>query len=258
MDDGAVKAYPARWLILAVFVVMASMTRCCGSRSPPSRARAAAYYGRSDLMIGLLSMVFMIVYIVAAIPPPGRIDTWGFKAAAGLGAVLSAAFALLRGLFAADYTIVLVAQIGIALGQPLVIGAITKGRGALVPRPGAGDGGGAWDPGALRRALRRCSFRRPFFCAWAWPGCSSSTDWPCRGGRPLPGRGPRAPADAGRQRRPGLDVRRPQIDAPPARFPAPARHLLHRAGPVQQRSTWVEDIVRPRGFTISQAGPSAP
>jgi FLVCR family MFS transporter 7 len=87
---------------------------------------AASFYGKSDFMIGLLSMVFMIVYIVLAIPAAWAIDTWGFKAAAGLGAVLSAGFALMRGLFPSSYTVVLVAQIGIAIGQPLVIGAITK------------------------------------------------------------------------------------------------------------------------------------
>ncbi|MCK7515030.1 MAG: MFS transporter [Desulfobacterales bacterium] len=126
MDNEPVKVYRARWLVLAVFGVMAALTQVLWLTFAPITGPAAAYYGKSDLMIGLLSMVFMIVYIVLAIPAAWAIDTWGFKAAAGLGAALSAVFALLRGLCASNYTIVLLSQIGIALGQPLVIGAITK------------------------------------------------------------------------------------------------------------------------------------
>ena len=126
MGNEAIKVYPARWLVLAVFGIMGSLTQVLWLTFAPITGPAAAFYGKSDFMIGLLSMVFMIVYIVLAIPAAWAIDTWGFKAAAGLGAVLSAVFALLRGLFAANYTIVLLSQIGIAAGQPLVIGAITK------------------------------------------------------------------------------------------------------------------------------------
>ena len=41
----------------------------------------------------------------------------GGVSAAGLGAVLSSVFAILRGVFASDYAVVLAAQIGIAVGQ---------------------------------------------------------------------------------------------------------------------------------------------
>jgi MFS family permease len=126
MDNEPIKAYPARWLVLASFGIMAALTQVLWLTFAPITGPAAAFFGKSDLMIGLLSMVFMIVYIVLAIPAAWAIDTWGFKAAAGLGAVLSAVFAILRGVFASNYTIVLLAQIGIAAGQPLVIGAITK------------------------------------------------------------------------------------------------------------------------------------
>ncbi|RPJ00955.1 MAG: MFS transporter [Candidatus Aminicenantes bacterium] len=126
MDNEPIKVYRARWLMLAVFGIMASLTQVLWLSFATISGPAAAFYGKSDFMIGLLSMVFMIVYIILAIPAAWAIDTWGFKAAAGLGAVLSAGFALMRGLFASNYTIVLAAQIGIAVGQPLVIGAITK------------------------------------------------------------------------------------------------------------------------------------
>jgi MFS family permease len=126
MDIDTTKVYRARWAVLGVFALMASMTQLLWLSFASINGPAAAFYGKSDLMVGLLSMVFMIVYIFVAIPAAWAIDTWGFKAAAGLGAVLSSVFAILRGVFASNYAIVLAAQIGIAVGQPFVLGAITK------------------------------------------------------------------------------------------------------------------------------------
>jgi MFS family permease len=126
MDIDTTKVYRARWVVLGVFALMASMTQLLWLSFASINGPAAAFYGKSDLMVGLLSMVFMIVYIFVAIPAAWAIDTWGFKAAAGLGAVLSSVFAILRGVFASNYAIVLAAQIGIAIGQPFVLGAITK------------------------------------------------------------------------------------------------------------------------------------
>ena len=255
MDDGTVKAYPARWLVLAVFVVMASMTQVLWLSFAPITGPAAAFYGRSDLMIGLLSMVFMIVYIVAAIPAAWAIDTWGFKAAAGLGAVLSAVFALLRGFFAADYTIVLVAQIGIALGQPLVIGAITKVAARWFPAreraTAAGLGTLALYVGPLAAMLLspalflRLGMARMLVVYGLAMAAAAVLFLAVARERP--------PTPA------GSDARVLMFDG--------LRSMLRRRdfllllaiffiglGLFNSVSTWVEDIVRPRGFTISQAG----
>ena len=150
MDNEPIKVYPARWLMLAVFGIMASLTQVLWLSFAPITGPAAAFYGKSDFMIGLLSMVFMIVYIVLAIPAAWAIDTWGFKAAAGLGAVLSAVFALMRGLFASNYTIVLRGPDRDRRRPAPRDRRHHQGRGPLVPRPGAGDGLGAGDAGALR------------------------------------------------------------------------------------------------------------
>jgi MFS family permease len=87
---------------------------------------AAAYYHVTDLSIGLLSMIFMILYIIVSIPASWLIDTWGFRIAVGLGAVLTGIFGLLRGIFASSYTLVFIFQVGIAVGQPLILNAVTK------------------------------------------------------------------------------------------------------------------------------------
>ncbi len=102
------------------------MTQVLWITFAPITGEAARFYQTSDLMIGLLSMSFMIVFILVFMPSAYAIDTWGFRKAVGLGAILTAVFGLTRGLFASNFIVVLVSQVGIAIGQPFVIGAITK------------------------------------------------------------------------------------------------------------------------------------
>jgi MFS family permease len=255
MDNAPVKAYRARWIVLAVYAVMAAMTQVLWLSFAPITGPAAAYFGRSDLMIGLLSMVFMIVYILAAIPAAWAIDTWGFKAAAGLGAVISAVFALVRGLFASDYTVVLAAQVGIAVGQPFVIGAITKVAARWFP---AGERATASALGTL--ALYVGPLAAMLLSPWLF----------LRAGMPgmllIYGAAMAATAvlfvAVAREHPPtpaGPDERALMFDG--LKMMLRRRDFLFLLaiffiglGLFNSVSTWVEDIVRPRGFTISQAG----
>jgi MFS family permease len=71
-------------------------------------------------------MAFMVTYLVVSIPASWVIDTYGFRVAVGIGAGLTGVFGLMRGLVASNYTLVLVAQVGIAIGQPFILNAVTK------------------------------------------------------------------------------------------------------------------------------------
>ena len=126
MEEAGIKVYRYRWVVLLTFMFIASITQLLWITFAPITGTAAEFYGISDLMIGLLSMSFMVVYIVMAIPSAWVIDTYGFRIAVGIGAALTGIFALTRGIFASDYTMVLASQIGIAIGQPFVMGSITK------------------------------------------------------------------------------------------------------------------------------------
>jgi MFS family permease len=92
----------------------------------PITADAAKYYGVSDLKIGILSMSFMLVFITVSIPASWIIDTYGIRIGVGIGAVLTGIFGLSRGLVNANYNMLLMSQIGIAIGQPFLLNAITK------------------------------------------------------------------------------------------------------------------------------------
>jgi MFS family permease len=255
MENEAIKVYPARWLVLASFGVMAALTQVLWITFAPVTKEAAAFYGKSDLMIGLLSMAFMVVYIILAIPAAWAIDTWGFKAAAGLGAVISAVFAVLRGLFASDYTIVLLSQVGIAVGQPLVIGAITKIGARWFPvrerATATGLGTLALYVGPLATMLLspylyvRSGIKGMLLVYGIAMAATAVLFLAVAKEHP--------PTPAGRDERvlmlDGLKSMIRQKD-----FLLLLAIFFIGLGLFNGLSTWVEDIVRPRGFTIHQAG----
>ena len=80
----------------------------------------------SDLAIGILSMSFMIAFIPLSLPAAWVIDTRGFRLAVGFGVVMMAVFGVVRGLVGANYTLVLLSTIGIAIAQPFLLDAWTK------------------------------------------------------------------------------------------------------------------------------------
>jgi sugar phosphate permease len=126
MEQIRFKVYSYRWIVLLAFMFVVVVNQLLWITFAPITGSAATYYGVSDLSIGLLSMSFMIVYIVISIPASWVIDTYGIRVAVGIGAALTGIFGLLRGLVADDYTLVLVSQIGIAVGQPFILNAVTK------------------------------------------------------------------------------------------------------------------------------------
>ena len=126
MEQTNYKIYGYRWIVLVAFMFIVAITQLLWITFAPITGDAASFYNVSDLSIGLLSMSFMIVYVIVSIPASWAIDTYGIRVAVGIGAALTAVFGLLRGLWAANYTLVLVAQIGIAIGQPFVLNAVTS------------------------------------------------------------------------------------------------------------------------------------
>ena len=125
MQQDKFKVYAYRWVVLAVFMFVSAINQLLWITFASITGDAAKFYGVSDLSIGLLSMSFMIVYIFVSIPASWAIDTYGVRVAVGIGAALTAIFGILRGVWASSYTLVLIAQIGIAIGQPLILNAIT-------------------------------------------------------------------------------------------------------------------------------------
>jgi MFS family permease len=126
MERTDFKVYGYRWIVLLAFMSVIVVNQLLWITFAPITGSAAKYYGVSDLSIGILSMSFMIVYIFVSIPASWAIDTYGIRVAVGIGAALTGVFGLLRGLLASNYNLVLISQIGIAVGQPFILNAVTK------------------------------------------------------------------------------------------------------------------------------------
>ena len=127
MEEGAAgRLYGYRWVVLAAFALLNAVVQANWITFAPITDDAAAYYDVSDLQIGLLSMVFMVVFVVMSIPASYIIDTYGLRIGLGIGAVLTGVFGLARGLLGSSFTWVFVSQVGLAVGQPFVMNAITK------------------------------------------------------------------------------------------------------------------------------------
>jgi len=242
-------------VVLLAFVIIAVMTQVLWITFAPITSAAAQFYHTSDLMIGLLSVSFMIVFIFVFFPSAYVIDTWGFKKAVGIGAILTAVFGLSRGIFASNFTLVLISQIGIAIGQPFVIGAITKIAARWFPieerATASGFGTLALYLGPLLAMLitpllvLRIGIVR-MLLAYGIVSAAAAAFFLL-----VAREHPPTPA--------GPDERALMLDG--------LKSMLRQRdfiflmiiffvglGLFNSVSTWIEEIVRPRGFSISQAG----
>jgi MFS family permease len=120
------KLYGYRWVVLAVFMLINVTIQILWIAYAPITGPAAHFYGVTDLQIGLLSMSFMIAFIPLSIPVSWVIDTYGFRIAVSIGAVMMGIFGVLRGLAGANYSLVLLSTVGLAASQPFLLNAWTK------------------------------------------------------------------------------------------------------------------------------------
>lgn len=126
MENTKFKIYPYRWVVLCVYMLIIAVNQLLWITFAPITCDAAKYFGVSDFQIGILSMCFMIVFIIFSIPASWIIDKYGIRIGVGIGVLFTGLFGLMRGLVSEDFNSVLMSQIGIAIGQPFLLNAITK------------------------------------------------------------------------------------------------------------------------------------
>ncbi len=249
-----------RWVVLALFMLVVLANQAGWITFASITAEAAAFYRVSDLAIGLLSLSFMALYILLFVPAAWAIDSRGFRAAVSLGALLTALGALGRGLFASSFAAVLAFQLLIAVGQPFVLGAVTSVAARWFPAEeqatasGLGSlamylgilGGVALTPLLLARLQMR-----GMLLAWGMLAAAA-----CIAFLLFAREGPA-----------GTATRLPAVRGPrPALFPGMRGMLGNRTfvlllavffvglGIFNGITTWIEQVVRPRGFSAAQAG----
>ena len=258
MEQTSFKVYGYRWVVLLAFMFVAAINQLLWITFAPITGSAATYYGVSDLSIGLLSMSFMIVYIIVSIPASWVIDTYGIRVAVGIGAALTGIFGLLRGLVAPHYALVLVSQIGIAIGQPFILNAVTKVAARWFPIQERATASGLGSLGmyfgivvgmALTPYLTLQSGIAGMLVAYgivsvigAFVFLGLAKERP-----------PTPPCPAGQEERSlvfdGLKQALRKRD-----FVLLMLIFFVGLGAFNGVATWIEDIVRPRGFSMAQAG----
>jgi MFS family permease len=258
MDSTATKLYGYRWVVLVGFMLAVVFNQLLWITFAPITGNAAAYYGVPDLSIGILSMSFMIAYLFVSIPASWVIDTYGFRVAVGIGAALTGVFGLMRGLVAADYTLVLVAQIGIAIGQPFILNAVTKVAARWFPLEERATASGLGSL-AMYVGILAGMVLTPFvtlrlgiatmLLAYGLGAVAAGVIFLA-----LAREHPPTPPGP-----PGQEERALMLDGLRQAFRKRDFLLLMFVffiglGVFNSVTTWIEDIVRPRGFSITEAG----
>jgi sugar phosphate permease len=258
MEQTNFKVYGYRWVVLLVYMFVAAMNQLAWITFAAITGDAARYYQVSDLSIGILSLSFMVVYIFVSIPASWTIDTFGIRVAVGIGAALTGLFGLLRGVLASNYNLVLISQIGIAIGQPFILNAVTKVAARWFPIQERATASGLGSLSIYLGIIVGLALT-PYLTIQFGLGSmlviygvvaviAAATFFGFAREQP-----PTPPCP------PGQDERSLVFDG--------LRQILRKGnfsllllvffvglGVFNAVTTWIEDIVRPRGFSITQAG----
>lgn len=117
---------PYRWVILFSIVPIIISTEMMWLSLAPISSMAEQYYGVNGIWITLFTMSYMIMFVLFSIPASWVIDRYGYRLSLIIGAVLTSFFGLTRAYFADSFTLVIISQFLIAIGQPFLLNISTK------------------------------------------------------------------------------------------------------------------------------------
>lgn len=115
-----------RWIVLFTIFPVIVATEMMWLTIAPISSMASEFYGVSSLQIDMLSVSYMMMFIVFSIPASWVVDRFGYRKSFLIGASLTAVFGTVRAVFANQFTMVLIAQFFIAVGQPFLLNISTK------------------------------------------------------------------------------------------------------------------------------------
>lgn len=123
-----------RWVLLAAFMAVNLTIQTLWISYAPVSSVARDYYGVSAAAVGAFAMSFMVAYLPVTFPASYLIDRAGLRVAAGTGAVLAGVSGLVRGLVGPHYPLALLATLGAAVAQPFLLNAWTTVSTLWFPR----------------------------------------------------------------------------------------------------------------------------
>ena len=131
---GEHRASAYRWVVLASFMAVNLTIQTLWISYAPVSSRAEEFYGVSDVAIAAFAMSFMVAYLPVSLPASYVIDHRGLRFAAGAGALLAGVAGVARGLAGDHYAAALLATIGAAVAQPFLLNAWTTLSTRWFPR----------------------------------------------------------------------------------------------------------------------------
>ena len=114
-----------RWTVLLAFASLAGISQMLWLNFAPLISYLKSHYNVSESEINWLLTVFPLIYILLSIHSGKIIDRRGYRYSILIGGIFMSVFACLR-VFDASFSILLVGQIGIAIGQPYILNAISR------------------------------------------------------------------------------------------------------------------------------------
>jgi MFS family permease len=258
MGDSTYRVYPYRWAVLGSFMLVNLVMQALWIDYSPIMRDAAAYYGVTEFAIGFLAMLFMIIFLPLSIPASWAIDRFGFRRSTGFGAALMAVFALVRALAGPSFALALVGTVGLAVAQPLLMNSWTKvaahwfSEGERATAVGLvtlanlmGIAAGMLASPALSSALSMGAVQYVYAAAAvvsALAYIAFAREYP-----PTPA----GPAGSG-EKALMLDGLKHALSVPSFRIFLVVAFV--GMGLFNGLTTWIDEIVRPRGYGASEAG----
>jgi MFS family permease len=122
----AYKSYRYRWVVLAVYMYISALTQLYWLNFAAIETFIEERFSILPSSVMWFTLVFPLVQVLLSMPAGMVIDRKGFKYGVGIGALFTGVFAMLRLVNTDSFTILLISQIGIAVGQPFVLNGVTK------------------------------------------------------------------------------------------------------------------------------------
>jgi len=120
------KIYRYRWVVLAIYMYIAALTQLYWLNFAAIETFIEDLLSIPASSVMWFTLVFPLVQVLLTMPAGVIIDRKGFKYGIGIGVLFTGVFAMLRLLNPASFAVLLIAQIGISIGQPFVLNSVTK------------------------------------------------------------------------------------------------------------------------------------
>jgi len=118
--------YRYRWVVLAIYMYVSALTQLYWLNFAAITTYIEDRFKIPAGDVMWFTLVFPLVQVLLTLPAGILIDKKGFKFGIGVGAVFTGVFSLFRLVDPGSFSILLISQIGISIGQPFVLNGITK------------------------------------------------------------------------------------------------------------------------------------